>query len=459
MRVNGIIAEYNPFHNGHKYHLEESRRLTGADYTVVVMSGSFVQRGAPALLDKRLRAETALRCGADLVLELPVLYAVSSAEFFAAGAVALLDRLGIVTHLCFGSECGDTGALERIAQIFSEEPEEYRNVLRHSLKQGASYPKARLQALSAMKFPDLPQNCEEILSSPNNILGIEYIRALRRRGSTVCPVTVQRTVEYHNDSLPEGSGAIPEDASATHAEGQKLALAAENTEGSFRGEKTLCSATAIRRALCKRMSGESVQPDFPARYMPPEAMELLRPYLQHTQPLHPAEERLLFPDDFSSLLYYKLVMESGSGYEKYLDVSSGLSDRIGNLLPAFTDFDAFCNKLKTKDMTYTRISRCLLHILLGITKEDMELGKALDCVPYARVLGFRKSAAPLLGAIKRHSDIPLVTSVPDARKSLSAEADRLLTLDILAGRIYREVALAGTGQAACNEISAPPVIL
>ena len=130
MAVNGIIAEYNPFHNGHKYQLEESRHLTGADYTIVVMSGNFVQRGAPALADKRLRAEMALRCGADLVLELPVLYAAASSEFFAAGAVALLDRLGVVTHLAFGSACGDVDALKQIAAFLIREPEAYRTALK-----------------------------------------------------------------------------------------------------------------------------------------------------------------------------------------------------------------------------------------------------------------------------------------------------------------------------------------
>ncbi|MCI9143493.1 MAG: nucleotidyltransferase family protein, partial [Lachnospiraceae bacterium] len=143
MKVNGIIAEYNPFHNGHKYQLEESLRLTGADYTVVVMSGNFVQRGAPALLDKHTRAEMALRGGADLVLELPTLCAVSSAEYFAAGAVALLDKLGIITHLCFGSECGETEPLRRIALRLSDQHGEYDAALRRRLKEGLSYPQAR----------------------------------------------------------------------------------------------------------------------------------------------------------------------------------------------------------------------------------------------------------------------------------------------------------------------------
>ena len=138
MKVNGIIAEYNPFHNGHKYHLEESKRLTGADYSVVVISGNFIQRGDPALVDKHTRAEMALKNGADLVLELPTVYSASSAEYFATGAVSLLDKLGLVTHLCFGSECGDTALLHQIASILREEPADYTTELKAKLKQGIS---------------------------------------------------------------------------------------------------------------------------------------------------------------------------------------------------------------------------------------------------------------------------------------------------------------------------------
>lgn len=450
MKVNGIIAEYNPFHNGHLYQLQESARLTESDYTVIVMSGNFVQRGAPALADKRVRTEAALRCGADLILELPVLYAAASAEFFAAGAVALLDRLGVVTHLCFGSECGDGEKLGEIAGILSEEPPPYRAALKASLRQGCPYPAARAQALNASlhsgtypdAHPELSGDLECIVSSPNNILGIEYIRALRRRSSAILPVTVRRLgAGYHDAGLPED---IPSPGNA-------------------------CSALALRQAMYQ---GESLVQL--AAHMPREASAVLAEYLNAQKPLR--------PDDFSSVLYYRLMMEEmhsmeeehmeeghsmekrhsrkkAAGYEKYLDMSPELSDRIRNQLRFYTGFESFCDVLKTKNMTYTRISRCLLHILLGIEKDDMELGKKLDYTPYARVLGFRRSAAPLLGAVKEHADIPLVTSVPDARKSLSAEANRLLELDIFASRLYREIARADSRHPPLNEISTSPIIL
>lgn len=418
MKVNGIIAEYNPFHSGHKYQLEESLRLTGADYTVIVMSGDFVQRGAPALAAKRLRAAAALSCGADLVLELPVLYACASAEYFAAGAAALLDRLGIVTHLCFGSECGDTTPLAQAAAVFAEETPEYRSALKSLLKKGLSYPAARVRALASSS--GLPENGADLLSSPNNILGIEYIRALHSRRSSIIPATVKRLGDGYRDALPSGSCRS--------------------------GEASLpCSALAIRRLL---QNGCSSLPD---GSMPPEAAVLLKTWLK--------ENRLMRPDDLSSILYYKLLSEKKYGYEKYLDMTGDLNGRIRNHLGEFIGFEVFCDLLKTKNLTYARISRCLLHILLGITKEDMAFGQSIDYTPYARVLGFRKAAQPLLGAVKAHASIPLVTKTADAKKILTADAARILEQDIFASTLYQSAIFLGTGRVPPNEISLPPVIL
>lgn len=428
MRVNGIIAEYNPFHNGHRYQMEESRRLTGADYTVIVMSGDFVQRGAPALADKHARAEMALRCGADLVLELPVLYAASSAEAFASGAVALLHGLGAVTHLCFGSECGDAEALRGIARFLLEEPDSYRAALKSFLKQGLSYPGARAGAISACVEAGeaLPTGCGEILASPNNILGIDYIKAILRFDSDMVPVTVRRVGAGYHDGFHGGFHLQPESASEQDA--------------------SLPSALAIRQALQQGCALPRL-----ANSMPPEALEVLGSYRE--------KGRLLRPDDFSSLLYYKLLMERGQGYEKYLDVSQSLSDRMARQLNGFAGYESFCDLLKTKDMTYTRISRCLLHILLGIEKAHMELGQSLGHAPYARVLGLRRQAAPLLGAIGKLSSVPLVTKLADAKKSLEADAYRLLELDVQSSALYQAMACAHTGRPPKNEFSTPLVIL
>lgn len=414
MIVNGIIAEYNPFHNGHKYQLEASKQLIGADYTVVVMSGNFVQRGAPALIDKRARTEMALCCGADLVLELPVLYATASSEYFAAGAVAMLDKLGVITHLCFGSECGDTSALGQIAAFLAEEPDTYRTALKQMLKQGLSYPDARAKALS---FEDtLPAGCAEILSNPNNILGIDYIKEILKRKSNILPVTVKRVgAGYHDTFTPES-------------------------------KECMVSALAIRQTLWEGQAPDSLRP-----FMPNEAWELLNASLSAVSPL--------YLDSFSNILYYKLILEREQGYERYLDVSADLSNRILNNLNRFTGFGAFCDLLKTKAFTHTRISRCLLHILLNLEKEDMTRYRALDYVPYAQVLGFRRSARPLLHAIGTHSSIPLLTKLADAQKNLPTDADRLFRKDIFASEVYKGIAYSTTGRPAPSEFSTPLVLL
>ncbi len=426
MKVNGIIAEYNPFHNGHLYHLETVKERTKADYTVVVMSGNFVQRGAPALLPKHTRAEMALKCGADLVLELPAYYAAGSAEFFAAGAVALLDRLGMVDFLCFGSECGQTRPLMEIASILAEEPPEYGASLRRHLKEGLSFPRARAMALTE-QCPSLADT--ELLSSPNNLLGTEYCKALLRRGSGIRPVTIRRLgADYHQEeTLPR----FPEDRP---------------------------SALFLRKAILSHTAPESLR-----RLLPPKAFSVLSRALEEYPPLE--------SDDFSLPLYYKLLTDAPKGYRQYLDVSSELSERILGHLDQFESFDTFCESLKTKGTTYTRISRCLIHILLQMETEKFQQYQALD-LPYARVLGLRKSASPLLSAIKQNTSIPLISKSADADKLLGPEALAMFREDLSISHIYNAVEAykANTGRHAFanhpytkrtirNEYRTSPVVL
>lgn len=411
MKINGIIAEYNPFHNGHKYQLEESKRRTGADYTIVVISGNFVQRGAPALLDKHSRAEMALRCGADLVLEIPAVYATSSAEYFATGAVSLLDRLNVVTDLCFGSECGEVSLLTEVASILLTEPEEFTHSLKGFLRDGYSYPNARTAAMIQYS-PSLAYN-REIFSSSNNILGIEYIKAIRRQKSSMTPVTIKRQGAGYHALVPD-------------------------TE--------YCSALSIRHALWEGKDASCLQ-----AYMPEAANRLLADRLNRG--------KLVRSNDFSAVLYYKLLSEREYGFEKYLDVSAALSDRIVNRLDEYVTFDAFCDLLKTKEMTYTRISRCLLHILLNITKEDMALCNELSYTPYARVLGFRRSAEPLLGIIKERSSIPLVTKLADAEKILPEDSFPMLKQDIQISQLYQGIAARFSEHQPLNEYTIPLVII
>lgn len=411
MNVNGIIAEYNPFHNGHKYHLTEAKKQTGADYTIIAMSGNFMQRGAAALTDKYTRVKMALENGADLVLELPICYASSSAEYFATGAVALLDKLGVVNQLCFGSECGDINILKDISNILLEEPAQFSAALRRLLQQGLSYPTARTHAL--LEYAPGLSCHKDVLSSPNNILGIEYLKALIRRESAIVPFTTKRVgSDYHDKRF---------------------------------GERQ-CSALAIRQAL---LSGQEIS--VLSDQMPESAYKLLKEALLQVPPI--------CSNDFSAFLHYKLLIESDEGYSQYVDVSSDLSDRIRKNLYSFTDFHGFCELLKSKDMTYTRISRCLLHILLDMKKSDLTDYQQLDYVPYARVLGFRKAAAPLLSAIKEHSSIPLITKLADAEAQLTPQAYQMLHRELKQGSIYESVRALKSGVPMRNEFQIPIVLV
>lgn len=421
MRVNGIIAEYNPFHNGHKYLLEESKKATDTDYTVIIMSGNFVQRGAPAMLNKYKRAEMALQNGADLVLELPMYYATSSAEYFAMGGISLLDRLGVVTNVSFGSECGDLSVLEKTAKVLLEEPDDFAVILRENLRKGQSYPTARTNAL--LEYDAAFREYKDMLSSPNNILGVEYLKALLKRNSSIQPYTLLRMGAGYHDMALTG---------------------------------VQCSAHAIRDAVfCNTQTKHLKQPEQSAihltDHMPENAFNILHDCMQQGQ--------FLNSNDFSEMLHYKLLTESAKGFTEYLDVTPDLSDRICKKIYEYTSFQGFCDLLKTKDMTYTRISRCLLHILLNLKAESMEIYRHLDYTPYARVLGFRRDATSLLNAIKINGSIPLISKLADARQYLEGEALEMLQGDISRNAIYESAMALKSGKPMENEYRTPVVIV
>lgn len=196
-KVLGIIAEYNPFHNGHLYHLQNSIKTSGANYTVAVISGNFTQRGSTSLIDKWSKAQMALKNGIDLVIELPLLYSISSAENFAEGAIKILNNLNIVDYISFGTETNDIAILNNIANVLYKEPKDYKNLLSHELSKGISYPKARENAL-LMYLGDI-RKYGNTLSSPNNILGIEYLKALKKVRSNIMPITMKRIEVGYNE--------------------------------------------------------------------------------------------------------------------------------------------------------------------------------------------------------------------------------------------------------------------
>lgn len=391
MKTVGIIAEYNPFHNGHAYHIRKAKELTHADYCVVVMSGDFVQRGAPALMDKYLRAESALLGGADLVIELPVCYSISSAEHFARSAVALLDKLGVVDALCFGSECGDIRVLTDFAQALLSEGPVFKKTLDQELRSGHTYPQARNVALEA-SAPHLTSHIN-VLTSPNNILGIEYCKALLYWESQMALYTIKRTgASYHDNSLNNG----------------------------------FCSALAIRESLRHTGTSESL-----ARQIPASSLQLMEDAYLKSYPV--------FADDFSLLLQYSLLTGEKEGFAHYPDIDKELSDRIIKLLPQYRDFSSFCDLLKSKNRTYVRISRSLMHILLGIHKERLIQYGQEGWIFYARMLGFRESAGPLLSATKKNARIPLISKLADAEKQLAETGLSMLEKDIYASHIYQSI--------------------
>lgn len=401
MKIAGIIAEYNPFHNGHAYHINQVRQKSNADYLVIVMSGNFMQRGVPAMLDKYQRAKMALMNGADLVLELPCMYACSSAEYFAKGAVTLLDNLNVVNHLGFGCENDNLPLLQKTASILANEPDEYRTVLQDELRKGSSFPIARSIALSACLDGFTPDKLP--LSSPNNILAVEYLKALYKLNSSITPIAIKREGANYSD--------------------EKL-------------HSSYSSALAIRNVLFNPpKSGESSQSKFELlkKHVPESVLEILQEQYLYTLPIT--------TDDFSSLLHYKLLLEAEKGYDEYLDVSKDLSDKIKKNLNSYTNFDSFCMLLKSKELTYTRICRCMIHILLSIKKTDLDIIPDESLIPYARVLGFKNESSTLLKEIKNNSKIPLISVAANAKDFLfdpktSDYAKNLINIDITASRIY-----------------------
>ena len=404
MKTVGIIAEYNPFHNGHAYQLAKAKEITGADYCIIVMSGNFVQRGVPAMSDKYFRTRAALLGGADVVIELPVHYATASAEYFASGAVALLDRLGVTDCLCFGSECGNLGTLSDIADILISENEEFKSLIKQHLKSGMSYPQARNDALCTA-LPHLAGQTD-ILKSPNNILGLEYLKALKKRNSRMEPYTITRKgAEYHEDTL----------------------------------QSTYSSALAIRESIAAENDISFIN-----EQVPDSVYKLMATSFGKSFPI--------LPDDISALLAYQLLLHEEESLCRYFDIDEMLSDRIKKCLPAYQNFTSFCDTLKTKNMTYTRIARSLLHLLLDLLQEDVDAFRAEDYVYYARILGFKKESAPLLSAIKADSSVPLITRLADdAKRIASLNGRKMLQQDIRASHIYSLLVQQKFGQNLQNE--------
>lgn len=420
MKVTAVIAEYNPFHNGHLYQLDSIRQTLDTDLIVVVMSGDFTQRGLPAIVDKYERCQMALENGADLVFELPAYFALGSAEYFAQGAVSLCDKLGVVDFLHFGSESGDSSLLyEFTSMMLACESDAYKTALNKYLKLGCSFPAARDNALTEL----LPgTEIKQLVSAPNNILGIEYIKALIQRNSTIRPFTLTRKGEdYTSDCLDTDSFA---------------------------------SANAIRKALLH--PSESVADSRFAKNILAEIPPCAQKHMPASVCTILHQKQFLCADDFSELLLYKmlqdkmlqekmLLSEMSKGkmpkdaFAKYYDIGTQLSHTMYNNLSQYTTFEDFALSCKTKNLTYTRICRGLMHILLDMTQENADILKQEDYTQYARLLGFTGRGRQLLKTIKANASIPIITKLPDALRQLDGTALMSLRSDIHAADLYDSV--------------------
>lgn len=387
-KVLGIIAEYNPFHNGHLYHLEKSKKDTTANYTVAIMSGNFTQRGSTSLIDKWSKAEAAIQSGIDLVIELPVLYATSSAENFAEGAIKILDSLKVVDFISFGAETADIETLDKCADILYREPREYKTLLSHELEKGISYPKARENAL--MMYLNDIRRFANVLSSPNNILGIEYLKALKKFKSNIQPIAISRfEVGYHDLSY---TGNI-------------------------------ASSTAIRNMI-KNNGFNALR-----NLMTPPSYNTL---VQNIKAGHIIPDISVFEKEIMYVLR-KMTIEEIS---ELPDVSEGLEFAIKNTANSCNTLVEFLNIIKSKRYTNTRLQRILLYALLGITKKDMAMSKKIQ--PYVRVLGLNNRGKFLISEIaKANPKLEIITSVKRFTDvNLNKNLKAMLEKDIWATNVY-----------------------
>jgi len=387
MRATGIVAEYNPFHNGHGYHLAATRRLTGDAPVVAVMSGNFVQRGEPALFDKWARAEMAVRGGVDVVVELPVCFAVRSAQFFAAGAIRLLNSLGVVDRVSFGAENADPDALRRLAAASGDAA--VRAELRRRLDAGETYAAALGRSLAAAS--GLPG---AMVAAPNNILAVEYLRAIERYAPTLVPLPIARYAAGYHDSAVSGPIASATAIRAALLGGDKAAAYA--------------ALPAAGRELAERLIGEG---------RGPAAWE------DFTQAVLAGLRRL-------SLAELAALPDVGEGLEYKLKAAGA----AGSL-------DELWSELKSRRYSRTRLQRAVVHSLLATRREDIAAWD--ECGPlYARVLAFNDRGRRLLRSVARMASVPVVTKLTHflrSRETGGAELPSLqamLALDAAATDVY-----------------------
>ncbi|MBN2260977.1 MAG: nucleotidyltransferase [Clostridiales bacterium] len=387
MKILGIIAEYNPFHNGHEHHLKQSIKITEATHTIAIMSGNFVQRGEPALMDKWIRAKTAIDNGINLVVELPIVNAISSAEKFAHGSIHLLNQMGIVDDIVFGSESGDLSLIEKTAEFLSIESNSYKAHLKNHLNNGVSFPSAREMALQDIGFSN--NNLKS-----NDILGIEYIKAIRRLNSPISYHLLKReSVDYHSLQLVN----------------------------------SFASATGIRQWI-KNDDYLSVRSS-----TPPLTYQTISEYSD-----------FIFLEDFYEILRYKVLSAPSKELSEIYEITEGLENRIFESMKISTNMESFINSVKIKRFTMTRIKRVLLNILLDLKAESVSSSDLLS-PQYIRILGADEKGLEILRKLKENENLSVITNLSKFKTENPLILEQL-RYDILASDLYSIIKKEKLGQ-------------
>lgn len=381
MKVLGIIAEYNPMHTGHIYHINEAKKITKSDYVVAIMSGSFTEQGNIALIDKFTRAKFAIENGIDIVIELPSIFAVSDAGNFASKAIQILNDLNIIDSICFGAENDNISLLNKTTDILIEKDEQIWIDIKKELKKGNSFAKARNNVLTNY----LEKEEVKLINSPNNVLALEYLKNLKLTNSSIVPYAILRNNDFNDDKLNEN----------------------------------YTSSTSIRNVLEKNID-----------------IQILKKYLTQYIYNYIQTSSLLFNKDFFEILKYKIISMSIDDIKNINGVSEGIENKIKKEIIDVYSYEDYIFKLKSKRYELSKIKRILINILLGITKTDFDKLKSEDA-NYAHILAFNHNKKELLSNLANNSKIPVLTSLNKKNISmLNSKQKKLLDFDIYSSNIY-----------------------
>lgn len=379
MQAVGVVVEYNPFHNGHAYHVQQAKKITGADVVIAVMSGQFLQRGEPALVDKWSRTKMALASGVDIVIELPYVFSTAQANQFAYGAISLLDAMQCQSF-AFGSEDGSIAPFLNTITLINDHSSVYNDLVKQYIRLGISYPKALHEAFHQLQQykPDQYIN----LDQPNNILGLQYIEAVQKRNSSMQPVTIQRVgAQYHDDADKMSS---------------------------------IASATGIRKALFEENDLSNVE-----QFMPVASYNELKKWYTLYGTFASWEK-------FWPLLQFAILRYTPEQLTAFADVTEGIQYALIKHATTSNSYFEFMNALKSKRYTWTRLQRIVTHIYTGITKQQLH---AFTEPSYIRLLGMTEVGQHYIRERKKSLELPLISRV-------AASKDGLLSLDLHATKMY-----------------------